>query len=235
MDTAPNVQALLRLRKPPIAVGFFDSVPDNVAAWQGRPVASGCTFWQMAQQGDVFYTSASDHYNCAVGAYTHNIALPAERSEELPQTLAFMGENNYVTMDEVPGIPTLQRSPLYVAYGPADRANFVPDVVIVAADPAQAMLLYEAALKAGAAGALMNVMGRPACAILPMTANSGAAAMSLGCKGNRTYTGLPDDEMYVSIPGDRWQEVSQQVAVVLAANQAIEAYHSERRQQFQAV
>ncbi len=235
MSDLPNVQSLLGLMKPPIAVGFFDSAPPGVSAWAGGPAPSGCTFWQKAQQGAVFCTEASDHYNCAVGAYTHNISLPEARAGELMQTLEFMGANNYVAMEEVPGIPTLPKTPNFIAYGPVDRAGFVPDVVIVAAKPAQAMLLYEAALKAGAGGALLNVLGRPGCAILPLAMNGGSAALSLGCKGNRTYTGLPDDEMYMAVPGPKWAEVARKVEEILTANQAIGAYHSERKQQFQAV
>jgi len=231
----PDVQELLGLKRTPIAVGFFDSPPPGVMAWDGGPVPSGCTFWREAQQGRVFYTSAADHYNCAVGAYTHNIALPAERAGELGQTLEFMGESNYVAMEEVPGIPTLEKSPNVVAYAPVDRASFTPDVVVVAAPPAQAMLLYEAAIKADASGALMNVLGRPGCAVLPLTMKSGSAALSLGCKGNRTYTGLPDGEMYVSIPGNRWAATANRLLEILAANQAIGAYHAGRKLEFQAV
>jgi hypothetical protein len=71
-----------------------------VPSWEGGPVPFGCTFWQKAQQGYIFYTVPSDHYNCPVGAYTHNIALPAERAGELNDTLEFMGANNYVAMKE---------------------------------------------------------------------------------------------------------------------------------------
>jgi uncharacterized protein (DUF169 family) len=231
----PDVQRLLGHHKPPVAVGFFDSPPTGVTARTGPPAASGCTYWREAQQGSVFYTVRSDHYNCAVGAYTHNIAMPAERAGELSQTLEFVDANNYVSIEEVPGIPVLATSPKVIAYGPVDRVPFTPDVVVVAALPAQAMLLYEAALKAGASGAVMNALGRPACAALPLAINTGAAALSLGCKGNRTYTGLPESEMYVSIPGGKWAEVAARVAEVVEANRAIGAYHEERKRQFQAV
>lgn len=150
MTDLPDVQTLLGLDKPPIAVGFFESAPPGVPAWSGGAAPSGCTFWQKAQQGAVFCTAASDHYNCAVGAYTHNIPLPAARAGELMQTLEFMSDSKYVAMEEVPGIPTLTTTPQFIAYGPADRAPFAADVVIVAAKPAQVMLLYEAALRAGA-------------------------------------------------------------------------------------
>lgn len=234
MDTTDtmDLRVLLGLSKPPIAIGFFDAPPNGVPAWTDGPLASGCSFWRKAQEGRTFYTVAADHYNCAIGAYTHNISLPEGRADELRQTLEFLGENDYVQMEEVPGIPMLERTPNVIAFGPVQSVSFAPDIVVVAAEPAKAMLLYEAALKAGAGGALMNVLGRPACAILPLTLQSRSAALSLGCKGNRTYTGLPDGEMYVSIPGDKWPAVVQQVAAVISANRAVGDYHAARKVQF---
>ncbi len=144
---------LLGLGKAAIAIGFFESPPPGVPRWEGGPVAAGCVFWEKAMSGQTFYTVASDHYNCAVGSYTHKIPLPAERAHELNDTIVFMAQNNYVATAEVPGIPTLAKSPGAVAYGPMDGAGFKPDVVLIAAKPAQAMLIYEAAIKAGAGSA----------------------------------------------------------------------------------
>jgi uncharacterized protein (DUF169 family) len=233
MSGTPDVQALLGLQYPPIAIGLSDSPPDGVPAWSGGPVPSGCTFWNRAQQGEAFYTRAEDHYNCAIGAYTHNVLLPADRAAELPQTLEFLVSNNYVAMEELPGIPTLAKPPKFIAYAPVDSAGFPADVIVVAAKPAQAMLVYEACLKAHAAGSLMNTLGRPGCAIIPLALNSGSASLSLGCKGNRTYTGLPDGEMYVCVPGPKWEAVANQVAAIVKSNEAVGAYHADRKQQFQ--
>ncbi len=232
MSNVLSTEEILGLSKSPIAIGFFDSPPAGVPRWEGGTVAAGCVFWEKAMNGQTFYTIPSDHYNCAVGSYTHNIALPAERANELNDTIAFMAENNYVATSEVPGIPTLAKSPGVVAYGPVDQAGFTPDVVLIAAKPTQAMLIYEAAIKAGAASALTNALGRPACAVLPLTANSGQASISLGCKGNRTFTGLPDEEMYVAIPGDKWEAVIEKLTETHQANVAMEEYYSDRLTQF---
>ena len=66
---------------------------------------SGCSFWRVAAGGRTFYTVPSDHYNCAVGSHTHDIALPPDRAEELDQTLGFMTGIGYLRMEEVPGHP----------------------------------------------------------------------------------------------------------------------------------
>jgi uncharacterized protein (DUF169 family) len=188
-------------------------------------------FWEKAMSGQTFYTVPSDHYNCAVGSYTHRIGLPAERAHELNDTIVFMAENNYVASADVSGIATLARSPGAVAYGPMDGAGFKADIVLIAAKPAQAMLIYEAAIKAGAGSALTNALGRPACAVLPLTTTSSQTSISLGCKGNRTFTGLPDEEMYVAIPGDKWERVIEKLAEVHEANAAMERYYCDRKTQ----
>ena len=162
----------------------------------------------------------------------HKIALPAGRAHELNDTLAFMAENNYVAASEVPGIPTLAKSPGVVAYGPVDGVGFKPDVVLIAAKPAQAMLIYEAAIKAGAGSALTNALGRPACAALPLTTTNGQTSISLGCKGNRTFTGLPDEEVFVAIPGDKWAAVIEKLTETHAANLEMETYYANRKAKF---
>ena len=214
-----------------IAIAFFDSPPPGVPRWEGGAVPAGCVFWQKALSGQSFYTLPADHHNCAVGSHTHRIALPPERAHELNDTIGFMVQNRYVAMEEVPGIPTLAKSPGAVAYGPIEGAGFAADVVLIATKPAQAMLIYEAALKAGAGSALTSALGRPACAVLPLTVASGETAVSLGCKGNRTFTGLPDEEMYVAIPGDKWEAVREKLAEAGEANATMEAFYRERKTQ----
>jgi uncharacterized protein (DUF169 family) len=231
-SASENIAARLGLSRPPIAIGFLTTVPEGVAAWNGGSVPAGCVFWDKAMNGDTFYTVASDHHNCAVGAYVHKMELPAERAHELGDTLTFMDANNYVSMAEVPSIPTLAASPQFVAYGPVDSAAFTPDVVLVAAKPAQAMLIYEASIKAGASTGLANALGRPACAVLPLTISTGQTSISLGCRGNRTFTALVDDEMYVSVPGDKWAAVVAALTETETADATMTAHYEGHKATF---
>jgi hypothetical protein len=73
----------LSLRRRPVSVSILDDIPEGVDKFDGV-VPSGCTFWRLAADGSTFYTVAGDHYNCPVGAYTHNIPLPESRAAELP-------------------------------------------------------------------------------------------------------------------------------------------------------
>jgi len=225
-----TIEQILGLTKPPIAISFLDSIPEDIPRWGEGPVPAGCTFWGAAMNGRSFYTVPSDHYNCAVGSFTHGIALPEERAHELNDTVSFMAETNYVAMSEVPGIPTLKHSPKAVTYQPVDQARSMPDVVVIAATPAQAMLLYEAAIHSGTGESLASALGRPACAVLPLTTNSGQVTLSLGCKGNRTFTGLPDEELYVAIPGSKWASLCEKVAEVHRANVSMGEHYSAKKQ-----
>ncbi len=195
---------------------------------------AGCSFWRMAMDGNSFYTVQEDHYNCAVGSHTHHIALPVERAKELEETVGFMVASGYIEMKEVPGIPTLPSAPNVVAYGPAASAKFPADVVVVAAKPAAAMLLYEAAVRCGAGNAVTNIIGRPGCAALPMTQQSGTAALSFGCRGNRTFTGLSDEELYFFVPGEKWEAVSKSLEQIVAANAAMAKYYDGKLVSFGA-
>jgi uncharacterized protein (DUF169 family) len=222
----------LGLRNPPIGIAFLDAPPDGLEKWTGA-VPAGCAFWRAALDGRAFYTVPEDHYNCAVGSYTHALALPPDCGAVLEDTIGFMVANGYIQIAEVPSIPVLPNSPGVIAYAPVEQAPFDPAVVLIAARPYAAMIVYEAALRAGAGDALTHALGRPGCAVLPLALNSGSAALSFGCKGNRTFTGLPDEELYVAIPGGKWRDVENALESILSANAAMETYYRRKLEHIQ--
>jgi hypothetical protein len=100
----------LHLLRRPVAIAFRDTPPSGVSPLMGSQ-PSGCSFWRLAASGRVFYTVPSDHYNCPIGSYTHNIPLPQEREAELTGTLGLMVDIGYIKMEEVPGVPRLPVTP----------------------------------------------------------------------------------------------------------------------------
>ena len=100
---------------------------------------------RLAAEGRTFYTIPENHFNCAVGAYTHNIALSPEREKETEQTLQMLFDLGYVKPEEVPQIPRLLTAPNSIVYSPLADAPVDPDVVLFRLRPAAAMLLEEAA------------------------------------------------------------------------------------------
>jgi uncharacterized protein (DUF169 family) len=233
-DRATRAKEILGLRRLPIKVGFLDAPPPALARWSGGPVAAGCVFWDRAMEGKSFYTLPADHWNCAIGSHTHKIGLPADRANELPATIGFMVETRYLDAAEVPGIPTLDRAPAAVAYAPAASDAFKADVVLLALTPAQSTLVFEAALKAGIAQGTAGASSRPSCAILPASAQTELVSISFGCKGNRTFTTVGDDEMYIAIPGARWDDFVDRLIEVQRSNLTMGNYYQAQAAKFAA-
>ena len=217
----------LHLQRRPVAMTFRETPPAGVPQFTGVE-PSGCSFWRLAAGGRTFYTTPSDHYNCAIGSYTHNIPLPPERAQELDQTLTFMTGLGYVRTEEIPAIPRLPHTPQVVIYAPLGDSPLDPDVVLFAGLPGRLMLLQEAALRAGI-GAQVLSLARPTCMAVPAALTSGVIA-STGCIGNRIYTDLGEEELYMVVPGKDLARVADEIQTITEANAKLSEYHRGRRQ-----
>src|SRR5262245_16239519 len=200
-----NALRRLELTSSPVAVAFIGSAPAGLPKVE-RPAAAGCGYWKQASDGATFFTTGEDHQNCPIGAYTHGVELSPAKGVELQSMLGTMIERKYNKREEVPAFPHRTEPLKVAAYAPLSSAPFEADVVIFRGNVRQIMLLAEAA-KAAGVFASGSVMGRPACAMLPQTISTSTGVASVGCIGNRVYTGLADDEMYLSIPGAQVQQV----------------------------
>jgi uncharacterized protein (DUF169 family) len=208
-----------------IAIAYREQPPQGVEPFSGvQP--SGCSFWKLAAEGRTFYTVAADHYNCPIGSYTHNVPLPQEREPELMQTLGLMGEVGYLRMEEIPSVFRLPQTPGVVVYSPLGSAPVEPDVVLFFGKPGRMMLLVEAAVRAGIYSTL-PLLARPTCMALPASMQTGVVA-SAGCIGNRVYTGIGEDELYVAVPGSALAKLVEEMPVIAAANAKLAEYHEAR-------
>jgi uncharacterized protein (DUF169 family) len=224
--TGEKLQELLGLRLPPVAIAFRESAPANMTRIES-PAPAGCGYWRLAAEGRVFYTEASDHYTCPVGAHTHGIELPADVAQELDGLVQTMVQMQYIKMEEIPSIPRRQRPFRVALYARLAEASFDPDVVLIRGTAKQLMLVAEAAQAAGIASGGAT-MGRPTCAILPESVQSGLATASFGCIGNRVYTSLGDDEGYYAIPGASVSEVVNKLSTIVEANGRLNEFHKAR-------
>jgi uncharacterized protein (DUF169 family) len=227
MDYATLEQRLttaLHLTRRPIAIAFRDTPPEGVTQFTGSQ-PSGCSFWRLAAAGQAFYTVPADHYNCPIGSYTHNIPLPEDREPELMRTLSLMVDAGYIRLEEVPGVPRLPATPAVTVYAPLGQTPVDPDVVLLAGTPGRLMLLHEAAARA--AKTTMPLLGRPTCMAIP-AALSGNVASSLGCVGNRVYTGVAEGEFYTAIAGKDLPDVMEQMTTITSANATLGQYHLGR-------
>jgi uncharacterized protein (DUF169 family) len=223
---AKQLQDLLELKWPPISISFRKESPTDIPRIS-ESAPSGCTYWKLAAEGQVFYTEASDHFGCPIGAYTHGVSLPPAQGKELEGMIETMVGLNYLKMEEVPSIPR-REDPFGVAiYAPLADTPFVPDIVIVRGNAKQMMLLSEAINAAGLSGA-GGIMGRPTCAMIPAVLKTKDSAMSLGCTGNRVYNELEDDELYSAIPGRQLADILAKLPAITRANHELEEFHRNR-------
>jgi uncharacterized protein (DUF169 family) len=102
-----------------------------------------------------------------------------------------------------------------------------PSVVIFACKNSAAMLLNEASIRAGA-GSTLPLLGRPSCMALPAALAHGTVT-SLGCIGNRVYTNLSPDELYVVVPGAKLEVVSDALGIIAAANATLAEFARGRQ------
>ena len=224
--TNTHVLDALKLEWRPVAIAFMAAPPPGLPRVD-RALPAGCAYWKQASEEGGFYTTAEDHYGCTVGAFTHNVTLPDEKSQELQSVVGTMVSLEYLSGDEVPSIPRRQAPMQIAAYAPLADATFTPDVVVFRGNARQLMLLSEAARSAGIFGG-GDILGRPACAMIPHAGNTGNAVASFGCIGNRVYTGLADDEFYVTVPGAGLARTLERLAVILNANIQLKAFHEAR-------
>ena len=91
------------------------------------------------------------------------------------------------------------------------------------------MLAAEAA-RASGVGHDGATLGRPACAMIPEAMHAARGNTSLGCIGNRVYTGLGDDELYFTVPGRNLDEFVSRLEAIHRANAELETYHQGRRE-----
>jgi uncharacterized protein (DUF169 family) len=216
---------LLGLDHAPIAITFFEQVPDDgtprfdepmsVPTDDGRSgrAAAPCVFWMHAHER-TFDTLPEDHGNCSVGLFTHGLADAGDILDK--SDVAALLDVGWVTMEAFSGVAALSRRPAGVRYGPLAEAGHQPDVVLLRVSPRQMMEISDAVE--------VDWSGKPQCQILPRAADQGVIAASMGCALSRARTGMGDDELTVAVPGHRVEELVQALQPVTAADQAVVGY-----------
>ena len=230
---ATELNSLLKLQSPPLAITFssdapagverFESnVPDPMPDGRTGKVPAGCVFWVEAAKG-AFTTVPEDHGNCSVGSLTHGLKTLEEVAGN--SDVAALLETGWVTMDVVPKIPVVKERANFITYGPLGQTGVNPDVVFLRINAKQAMVLSDAVPG-------LRFEGKPQCHIIPMAKEQNEIAVSVGCMLSRVRTGLSNNEMTCAIPAKRLAEVIQQLKTAAVADMAVAAYASQDAQRF---
>ena len=223
----------LQLNQPPVGLAFVDAVPEGVAA-TNRRVPSACTFWRLAEQG-VFYAGAEDHQECPIGMLTMGFMMPVtdqQRAQALVETMASV---EYFSPAEVAALPVVEKPHQYIVYGRLDQFPGEAEVVLCILNTRQAMLVAEALGNLSWLQSGQSAFGRPTCAVIPRTIKSGAASMSFGCVGARTYINLTPGEVVLTLPASAFAGLVERLEVIVTANNALAPYHQSQKEKFSVV
>ncbi|MFL5065823.1 MAG: DUF169 domain-containing protein, partial [Xanthobacteraceae bacterium] len=199
-----DLQELLGLAVPPVAVAFTDGIAAGVrrierakppATADGRTgaVAASCVFW-MEGAREVFATLAEDHGNCSVGSLTHGFKTMDEVAHNAD--VAALLETGWVTPEAVGKIAVVREKPTSIIYGPLRDMPLEPSVVLLRLNGKQQMLLHDAWPD-------LRFEGKPQCHIIPIAKERGEIAVSVGCMLSRVRTGMSNNEVTCAIPASR--------------------------------
>ena len=231
--SADELDSLLKLQSPPLAITFSNEAPAGVKPFEspmpeptadGRTgrVPAGCVFWVEAA-ARTFTTEPADHGNCSVGSLTHGLKSLDEVAGN--SDVAALLESGWVTRDVVPLIPTVKQRSAFITYGPLAESPTEPDVVFLRLNPKQAMLLSDAV-------ADLCFEGKPQCHIIPLAKEENKIAISVGCMLSRVRTGISNNELTCAIPGKRLSEVIDRLRTNATADNAVAAYASSDARRF---
>ena len=228
-----QIQSLLGLAHAPIAMTFCDSEPQDVPGLDveypeptadGRTgaVSAGCVFWTKASES-TFMTKPADHGNCSVGSLTHGLISLDEAAQRAD--VQAICEANWVNPEIFPHIPTVQKRPEAIVYGPLAKTDAQPDIVLLRLGAKQAMQLHSAVPG-------LQFEGKPQCHIIPIAYEQQRAAVSVGCMLSRVRTGMGNSEMTCAVPYGQLADIITELEKVCAADQMVAAYASEDKARF---
>ena len=228
-----DLQDLLGLAVPPVAIAFISHVPTGIgriqrtmppATTDGRTgaVAASCVFWIEGTHG-VFATVAEDHGNCSVGSLTHGFKSMEEIAHMAD--VAALCETGWVTPEAVAKIAVVREKPKCVVYGPLRDMPVDPSVILLRLNGKQQMLVHDAWPR-------LRFEGKPQCHIIPIAKESGEIAMSVGCMLSRVRTGMSNNEVTCAIPESRVSELIERLRAARVADNAVAAYAAEDSRRF---
>lgn len=230
---AAELDSLLKLQSPPLAITFSQSSPEGVSRFDGPmpepmpdgrtgKVPAGCVFWIEAAS-KTFTTEPEDHGNCSVGSLTHGLKTLEEVAGN--SDVAAILESGWVTLDVVPHIPVVKERPDFITYGPLAETSIDPDVVFLRLNAKQVMVLHDAMPG-------LRFEGKPQCHIIPIAKEQNDVAVSVGCMLSRVRTNLPNGEMTCAIPSNRLSEVVVKLKAAAPADIAVAGYASQDAKRF---
>ncbi|HJJ29544.1 MAG TPA: DUF169 domain-containing protein [Methanocorpusculum sp.] len=215
-----TLKEALHLTGSPVAIKLVsspDKIPEGIQ--EIEETVRHCRMVSLAREGKVFYATDSKQ-QCGGGAWVLGLREigPSMKSGE-----HYLKLGKYSSLGAskrtVYNVPALPHETYAVVYAPLEKANFVPDVVIIFAKPFSMLKLAQSTLfRLGGriypefSGIQSICSDATAYVIL-----NGEPNFSLGCDGSRKFSGIADDEMVAGLPAERLEELAAALLPVTAA------------------
>lgn len=222
----------LQLQHMPVGLAFVEDVPAGIQH-QEVAVPSACTFWRLGEKG-VFYATGDEHRECPIGMMTMGFAMPTEAQQRAGVLVETMASVEYFSPAEVSALPVVKKPHTSIIYGRLDEFPVEADVILTVLNNQQAMLVAEALGNMNWLQGGQSAFGRPTCAIIPRTMQTGEPSMSFGCVGARTYMELTPSELVLTIPVQKLAHLVERLQVIANANAALAPYHEGQKARFSA-
>jgi len=199
-----ELKELLGLKGSPVAVKLAKTPVDVPAGYAKMAEKTRhCQFVQNARlKGEKGYATADEHM-CKGGAGVMGL-------EPLPDVVATGSQyhklGNFKTaegaLETVNAMPKSAEKFYASVYAPLETAGFEPDVVVVVANPKQALRISQAYLHATGGRIAADYSGiQSLCADAVVAVKErGVLNMTLGCNGSRKNSGIADDEVILGVP-----------------------------------
>ncbi|MCS7117620.1 MAG: DUF169 domain-containing protein [Thaumarchaeota archaeon] len=211
-EKAAEIEQLLNLKRPIVAISFKQESGKGLKRFDGS-VSASCVFWTQALDKS-FSTVKEQHLNCSIGSVTHGF----RKHEEIAPgkgcaDVDYFIDLGWVSAEDISKLPTYAHESKTVSYGPLRDVDFKPDACCIFCNAEQALFLMTATQH--------MIIGKPACAALPVALNNKTTVISLGCTASRTRAGYGPDELVAFIPGEKIEEVFNSLRRVVNIERAV--------------
>lgn len=204
-ELSDKIKQYLGINKSPVAIKLFlreEDLPEGIPKIEEN--IRHCEMVQKASGGATFYSTEEEQL-CKGGAAAIGLMEPPEKFKT-GETYYSMGRFSSMgsakrTVDAIPKIDPMMKA---IVYSPLETAPFDPDVVVIIANPSQAMKLAQAmvyTLGGRFEADFAGIQSICADAVAGPYVNK-RPNITLGCSGSRKFADIKEDEVIVGLNGE---------------------------------
>ncbi len=215
-----TLKETLHLTGSPVAIKIAlspEQIPEGIP--EIEETVRHCRMVSLAREGKVFFAPDAKH-QCGGGAWVLGLREigPSMASGEHYFKL---GKYSSISASKrtVYNVPSLPQETYATVYAPLEKATFIPDAVIIFANPFAMLKLAQASLYRLGGRLYPEFSGiQSICSdATAFVVLNGEPNFSLGCDGSRKFSGIADDEMVAGFPAEMLEELAAAVVRVAAA------------------